>query len=382
MTIFINGTAGNDRLRADSRFPYRETIVIDGLAGNDILTGSFLNPNALYGGAGRDTLEGGAATNMLDGGLGDDVLRAWQGTANVLRGGAGNDLLTGGDQGSRLDGGSGRDTMAGGTGGDVYVVDSALDQIRESYVPRYPGDPNPPDQVQSWISWTLGARLENLVLLGNGDTNGTGNGLANLIVGNGGSNLLFGAAGADTLEGGQGRDTLDGGAGVDTLRFSGAGPVRVNLGLSGPQATGYGLDSIRNIENLLTGAGNDILTGNALTNTLTASAGNDRIAGMGGHDRLFGQAGADRLRGGLGNDTLHGGPGADSFVFAAGDGADRILDFVDGQDRIVIESGAERFAELRITDLGADARISFGNVVIVLANIDHHLLTAQDFLFL
>jgi len=32
MTIFINGTAGNDRLRADSRFPYRETIVINGLA--------------------------------------------------------------------------------------------------------------------------------------------------------------------------------------------------------------------------------------------------------------------------------------------------------------------------------------------------------------
>ncbi|MDQ7776719.1 MAG: calcium-binding protein [Paracoccus aminovorans] len=156
MTIFINGTAGNDRLRAESTFPYRETIVINGLAGNDILTGSFLNPNALYGGAGRDTLEGGAATNLLDGGLGDDLLRAWQGTGNVLRGGAGNDLLTGGNQGSRLDGGSGRDSMAGGAGGDVYVVDSTLDQIRENYAPRYGTDPNPPDQVQSWIELDAG----------------------------------------------------------------------------------------------------------------------------------------------------------------------------------------------------------------------------------
>ncbi len=61
---------------------------------------------------------------------------------------------------------------------------------------------------------------------------------------------------------------------------------------------------------------------------------------------------------------------------------DRIADFADRQDLIVIESGAERFQDLRITDLGADARVSFGNVQITLANLDHARLDAADFLFI
>lgn len=380
MTITINGTAGNDLLRAPTAFPYRETIVLNGLGGNDRLIGSFLNPSALYGGAGRDTLEAGDATTLLDGGIGDDLLDARAGESSTLRGGAGNDRLIGSANADVLDGGSGADSMAGGAGGDIYIVDAPTDRIDEAHVPAA-GTANPPDLVQSWVSWTLGLRLENLTLLGTRAINGIGNGLANRIIGNGGDNLLLGGLGADTLEGGLGRDTLDGGIGVDTLRFTGAAPVRVNLGTTGPQATGRGVDTIRNIENLLTGAGNDTLTGNAAANSLTAGAGNDLLAGMGGNDRLFGQAGADRLRGGAGNDTLHGGAGADSFLFSAGDGSDRILDFTDGQDRIVIDTGPAGFHDLRITDLGADARISFGNVVIVVANIDHHLLTAQDFLF-
>ena len=376
MAILYNGTAGNDRLRAANSFPYDQTVRMNGLAGNDELTGSLLNVNALFGGAGNDTLVGGISRNLLDGGIGNDVLRATDGASNTLRGGTGNDLLTGGDGRSLLDGGIGRDTMIGGTGSDTYIVDTTLDQIRESHAGA-----GGLDQVRSWVSWVLGANLENLTLLGAGATRGIGNRLANVITGNSGNNLLLGGEGADTLEGGLGNDTLDGGVGWDTLRFSGAGAVRVNLGNPAQQATGQGRDIIRNIENLTTGAGNDTLTGNGLPNVLIAGAGNDLLGGMGGNDRLFGELGNDRLRGGLGNDTLTGGAGADSFVFANGDGADRILDFTDRQDRIVIESGAERFLDLRITDLGADTRISFGSVTIVLVHVDHALLTAEDFLF-
>lgn len=381
MTIFYRGTAGNNRIQAENVFPWDETIRMDGFAGNDHLVGAFLHRNEIFGGTGNDTLQGGGAVNLLDGGDGNDILNAWLGGYSTLRGGAGNDHLTGGDGGNLLDGGLGNDTMIGGDGGDIYVVNSVLDVIQESYVPYFDNDPNPRDLVQSHINWTLGAFLEDLTLMGTGAINGTGNGLANVITGNAGNNTLLGAAGADTLEGGLGNDLLDGGTGIDTLRFTGTAAVRVNLGNTAPQATGFGTDTIRNIENALTGAGNDLIVGNAAANVLTAGVGNDSLSGMAGNDRLFGQAGNDRLRGGAGNDTLSGGQGADSFAFANGDGADRILDFADGQDRIIIESGAERFAELRITDLGADARVSFGTVTITLANLDHALLTAQDFVF-
>jgi Ca2+-binding RTX toxin-like protein len=49
--------------------------------------------------------------------------------------------------------------------------------------------------------------VENLLLTGAGDIDGTGNDLANSIVGNGGSNHLDGGAGADVLAGGEGSDT-------------------------------------------------------------------------------------------------------------------------------------------------------------------------------
>ena len=62
------------------------------------------------------------------------------------------------------------------------------------------------DLVQSSVTRTLGANLENLTLTGAGVINGTGNTLANSIVGNGAANDLRGAEGADTLNGGGGDD--------------------------------------------------------------------------------------------------------------------------------------------------------------------------------
>lgn len=178
-----------------------------------------------------------------------------------------------------------------------------------------------------------------------------------------------------------GNDLIDGGAGIDTIRFTGTAAIRVNLFQTTAQITGQGSDIIRNVENVTSGAGNDGLYGNAVANALNGGAGQDLLWGLGGNDRLLGAAGNDTLRGGLGDDTLTGGQGQDRFVFALGDGNDRITDFTDLQDRIVIQGGPKFFNQLTVTDLGADARISFGNVAITLTNFDHKLLGADDFTF-
>ena len=60
--------------------------------------------------------------------------------------------------------------------------------------------------MQSSVTRTLGANLENLTLTGAAVINGTGNTLANTIVGNGAANDLRGVGGADTLNGGGGDD--------------------------------------------------------------------------------------------------------------------------------------------------------------------------------
>src|SRR5262249_58317647 len=92
------------------------------------------------------------------------------------------------------------DRLTGGLGDDTYVVDSAGDLVTEA---ANAGT----DTVESTISYVLGATLENLVLLGNADLNGTGNALANQLTGNAGSNLLDGKAGTDSMAGGAGNDT-------------------------------------------------------------------------------------------------------------------------------------------------------------------------------
>jgi Ca2+-binding RTX toxin-like protein len=130
---------------------------------------------------------------------GDDLLTGTE-LADLIEGLAGNDTL---------DGGAGNDTLIGGTGDDTYVVDSAFDVLTEKASQGT-------DTVQSSLSWTLGANLENLTLTGTEASSGTGNTLANALRGNAQANLLSGLGGNDTLYGGVGADTLLGGAGDDS----------------------------------------------------------------------------------------------------------------------------------------------------------------------
>jgi Ca2+-binding RTX toxin-like protein len=86
------------------------------------------------------------------------------------------------------------------------------------------------------------------------------------------------------------------------------------------------------IENAVTGDGNDTITGNALAN---------KLYGMRGNDTLVGGAGNDLLSGGAGHDTLEGGADQDVFLFDRALGAsnvDIIVDFSHVDDAIWLDS--------------------------------------------
>jgi serralysin len=148
------------------------------------------------------------------------------------------------------------------------------------------------------------------------------------------------------------------------------------------------------ITNLASGAGSDIVTGNAAGNDIRAGAGNDKVSAGGGNDRVFGgagndtlagDAGNDQLDGGAGMDMLAGGPGKDIFTYAAGYGADTILDFLKTEgDAIDLAAlaGIASIADVlaRGVQILADAVFDFGNGdSLTVKNVQIGSLAASDF---
>ena len=361
-------SAGTDTVRSSVNYTLGdnvENLTLTGTAtngtGNDLdnsILGNSLN-NRLSGGAGNDSLIGGSGNDTLQGGLGNDT----------------------------MDGGLGNDSMAGGTGDDLYVVNSTGDIVTEAAVADT-------DTVQSSVTYTLGANVENLTLTGSAAINGTGNALENHLTGNSGNNILSGGAGNDTIQGGAGNDILDGGAGNDSID-GGAGSDLYVVGLAADHAASEftdsgatGTDEVRftstiastltlysgdvGIEKVVIGTGTAALAvttgtsalnvnasaltnalsinGNAGANTLTGTGYADSLDGRAGNDTLIGGAGGDTLIGGNGNDMLTGDAGSDHFVFNfapnAATNKDTITDFVSGTDEL-------DFSKAIFTKLGA-----------------------------
>jgi len=271
---FNNGTDRVDSSVSFTLGAYIENLTLTGSA-NINATGNS-EANTLLGNTGNNQLNGSTGVDEMRGGAGDDtytidnvgdvVVEAagngadtvsssvsytlsasvenltLTGSANINATGNGQDnVLVGNVGNNQLSGSTGIDEMRGGAGDDVYVVDNAGDTAVE-------GSSNGTDRVDSAISFTLGANVENLTLTGSANINGTGNGLANVLLGNSGNN---------TLNGGTGADEMRGGAGNDTYVVDNVGDVVV-------EAAGNGTDAVNSSASFTLGTGLSKLESEAL----------------------------------------------------------------------------------------------------------------------
>ena len=315
-----------------------------GLPGRQVVLGN----DTMVGSDGADTIIGDvrfASTTVtvrlgdddIEGGAGDDVIYG-----DVVTFGNGTNLVlfAGGDD--RIDGGAGNDEVNGGLGRDVVTGGFGADTLR-------------------------------------------GDGGNDVLYGQVGLDILEGGFGDDRLIGGKSADVLDGGAGRDSASYQGAASgVAIDLALGGGGTKGEALgDTFSGIESAIGSDFDDVLRGFEGVNALFGGGGDDTVDGRGGNDSVKGDAGDDRVIGGAGNDRLEGGSGADTFIFRAGDGRDRVVDYVDGLDGFDYRqhTGVNAFSDLTITAFNGSAIIDDGAGGIVVVSNAAGQLDQGDFIF-
>ena len=147
---------------------------------------------------------------------------------------------------------------------------------------------------------------------------------------------------------------MDGGDGNDFVDYSSfPDGIEIDLGSGFAILDNNTADLLRNIENILGGAGNDTISGSSIANILDGGLGNDFIVGN------FG----DLLLGGDGNDSLIG----SSSTVSGGEGDDAIRNFGisfgdEGDDEI--EGGGQMFGgagRYTITATGSRDDLIFGD---------------------
>jgi Ca2+-binding RTX toxin-like protein len=246
------------------------------------LTGSRLSIGAdkVYGEDGNDAIYLAAGADLLDGGVGNDTLYGGR-EGDTALGGDGNDQIQGEGGADRLDGGEGADVI--GADYDYNFSTTTVDNDR-----------------------------------------------------------LAGGGGNDILSGGLGRDLLDGGLGDDTLQFSAVGSSGLIdfgldeilggdgidiLGVYGPFGTsteaykvGIGPDVILKIDGRAAAhavsmerlyfttqnAGDHVITGGELNDTIVMGSGDSYVKALGGDDSILTGGGSDTILAGAGVDAVTG----------------------------------------------------------------------------
>jgi len=133
----------------------------------------------------------------------------------------------------------------------------------------------------------------------------TGSNYDDILIGNDAHNIIRGGAGNDLLVSGKGYDVVTGGAGSDTISYENFDTgVFVNIWNPLPQIVTTGVDTVtlKEIENVIGSAYDDV---------------------------LIGDFGNNVLEGGYGNDWLTGAMGSDVYRFQDGWGSDKVIDDIE-----------------------------------------------------
>lgn len=224
--------------------------------------------------------------SLLFGGNDTFTSGATGGSTDNVAGYAGDDVFNMGasfKSGDHIDGGTGNDTV--NLNGD-YSADLQFFS----------------DSIVSVENITVSAGHDYVLTLSNGATPLSGTlkidasalGAGNFLNFDGGnvSTAAFnvtGGAGDDIFRGGGGNDTFNGGGGNDVVSyFSSSSAMTINIGTTGPQniGPGFGTDTLISVEGVITGSGNDTITGDSHDNFIDAGGGSNVIDGGAGNDTV------------------------------------------------------------------------------------------------
>jgi len=383
---FIRGSDHNDSILGSSALIFEQ---FEGGAGNDTLDGGAITDANLN--FNRVSYTNAAAAVVVDlaagtasGGAGDDQISNF----NQVRGSAHNDTLLGSNTSAyteAFEGRAGNDSIDGRGGYDMVRYDAATTGVNVNLVTGLALDGQGGTDTLTGIEGIRGGNFNDLLTGGNA-ANGVvlSDGLMEFFRGNGGS---------DTIDGGQGYDRAD----YDSASTG----VTVTLGGTGngtAQDGQGGTDTLISIEAVRGSDFADVLNGSDTGEfeSLEGNKGNDTIDGNGGFDRvdysrataavnvnisniaagtasdgqggtdtlrdiewvrgsafndtIVGSAAANNLEGRAGNDSISGGAGNDTL--SAGGGNDTVDGGLD-VDTLVLSGNLAAYAISRpnATDL-------------------------------
>jgi len=357
--------------------PVDKTISIFGGAGNDtfnqgVTTSLTSGGETIYGGDGVDTVDYSGRTNDLivsvstgtveyDGEAGENDLIK---DIDWIYSGSGNDTITqnpsitsassisGGDGDDTITSGLGADFLYGGDGDDTFISVSESTVVVSGVTARITDGDDTISGGAGSDTVSYANRTHDLtgIIALSSSVNSTGyasgdrDAIANEadfiqydvenLIGGSGADTLTGSDQDNTFVGGLGADIFNGLTGTDTVsyadRITTSAMTAYIDGTADSGETDEG-DTIKcDIENLIGGAGNDILYGTtypaadsegslatgcvlATNNVISGGAGNDTIYGGAGDDELNGDAGGDTIYGETGLDLIDGGEDTDTI---------------------------------------------------------------------
>jgi len=323
----IDGGSGSDTI--DYSFVNTENYgVTINLSDNDYKlkdTGDTYKATSGYKEEVVDTLE--SIENAI--GTNDNDLIIGNKSSNEIEASDGNDTIIGSDGNDIVDGGSGNDTIDYSDSSDSIYITNYESEVKENIIAN--GEQS--DKVKN---------IENIISTDYDDTiKISGNDIVvNKIETGSGSDIVNSGGGNDIVDLGEGNDTflisegnnnIDGGKDEDLLDYSiVTKDVKISLvddgGENITKIDNVDKDTIKNIENITTGTGNDNIVGNNKDNVIKTGTGDDTIGAQYGNLNI--------VEGGLGTDT---------YQFRTVE-ANTFLDLMDtNQQKVISKEGNNTF---------------------------------------